>query len=207
MQSAELTIEGLIHDLNNVFQTIGESAELLATDPKWTRLAATLHRSVERGLRIANSIIEHKRASSELGAVVDNAVQFVRDYLEMAHGPEIVFERQVEPGFRVPGDAASWERVLANLFINAAEAGGRKISITAGGDEILIADDGPGIAPDLLSTLFQPRISTKPITSGMGLYVVRSIVEQNGGQVSAANGASGGAVFRIVLPARGPQSE
>jgi signal transduction histidine kinase len=199
MDTAELTIEGLVHDLNNVFQTIGESAELLASDPKWARLAATLQRSVERGQRIAHSIVEHKRTSDDFAAIVENAIQFVVDYLEIAHGPAVVFERAIEPGFRVPGDAAGWERVLVNLFMNSAEAGGRRISVIAAGHEITITDDGPGIPPELLSRIFQPHISTKAITSGLGLFVVRSIVEESGGRVSAANGEHGGAIFRIQL--------
>lgn len=197
LDRAELNIEGLVHDLNNVFQTMSESAELLATDPKWAKLAAALNRSVERGRRIAHSIVEHKPSSVELTAVVESAIQFVRDYLELVHGPEIAFERQIEAALRVPGDAAAWERVFVNLFMNSVEAGGRFITIGITADEITIRDDGPGIPPGLLPTIFQPHVSTKPITSGLGLYVVRSIVEENGGTVTAANGENGGAVFRI----------
>lgn len=197
--TAELNVEGLIHDLNNVFQTMAESAELLSTDPKWARLAATLHRSVERGQRIANSIVEHQRSDVEFADIVERAIEFVCDYLGLVHGPDVVFERHIELGFRVAGDAASWERVLVNLFMNSAEAGGRHIVVSAGGDEIRIGDDGPGIPSALLPTIFQPHVSTKPITSGLGLYVVRSIVEENGGTVSAANGENSGALFRITL--------
>jgi signal transduction histidine kinase len=199
MDTAELNVEGLIHDLNNVFQTMAESAELLSADPKWAKLAATLHRSVERGQRIANSIVEHQRSDVEFADTVERAIEFVRDYLELVHGPEVAFERHIEPGFRVAGDAASWERVLVNLFMNSADAGGRHIVVSAGGHDICIADDGPGIPSALLPAIFQPHVSTKPITSGLGLYVVRSIVEENGGTVSAANGNNGGALFRITL--------
>lgn len=199
MESADLDIEGLVHDLNNVFQTLAESAELLASDPKWTKLAATLHRSVERGQRIANSIFQRKRSSAEIGAVVDNAIAFVRDYLGLIHGPDMTFQCQIEPDFQVAGHPAAWERVLVNLFMNAVEAGGRKINVTAADSEITISDDGPGIPPGLLPTIFQPHVSTKSITSGLGLYVVRSIVEENGGEVFAANGSNGGACFRIRI--------
>ena len=46
---SELTVEGLAHDLNNVFETLSEAAEVLATDGKWTKLAKTIQRSVQRG--------------------------------------------------------------------------------------------------------------------------------------------------------------
>jgi signal transduction histidine kinase len=89
--------------------------------------------------------------------------------------------------------------VFVNLFLNSAEAGARVIRVAASGDEITIHDDGPGVEPALLPTIFQPHVSTKPILSGLGLYVVRSIVEANGGTVTAANAEGGGAVFRIKL--------
>lgn len=197
-----LAIEGLIHDLNNVFQTMAEGADLLSSDPKWAKLAAALLRSIERGQRIANSIVEHKRSSADLEAVVANAVQFVSDYLEAVNGPAVAFQRQIESDFRMPGDAAAWERVLVNLFLNSIEAGGKRIAITACGNEIAIRDDGPGIEPALLPSIFQPHVSTKPILSGLGLYVVRSIVEENGATVTASNARDGGAVFRIRLAPR-----
>ena len=202
MDTAELTIEGLIHDLNNVFQTINEGAELLASDPQWRKLAATLQRSVERGQRIANSIVEHNRPNAELEDVVESAVQFARDYLEAVHKPNVEFSTQIEPEFRVPGDPGGWERVLSNLFLNAVEAGATQISIAAAGDDISISDNGPGISSELLPTIFQPHVSTKSLLAGMGLFVVQSIVEQNGGTVSAGNREDGGAVFRIHLERR-----
>ena len=61
MAVADLTLEGLVHDLNNVFQTIAESAELLEDDPRWEKLAHTLQRSAGRGHRIAHSILETNR--------------------------------------------------------------------------------------------------------------------------------------------------
>ena len=197
MAVADLTLEGLVHDLNNVFQTIGESAELLEHDPKWQKLAHTLQRSVDRGQRIVHSILDTNRSTTELSPVLENATQFCRDYLECANGPKIEFVHEIDSEFRLSGDAAQWERVLVNLFLNSAQAGAKNIRIRARGDEIVVSDDGPGISPELLPKIFNPRVSTKSIISGLGLYVVQSIVEQNGGSVSAANGASGGAVFTM----------
>ena len=91
MAVADLTLEGLVHDLNNVFQTIGESAELLSDDPKWQKLAHTLQRSVDRGRRIVHSILDSNRSATDLAPVLENAIQFCRDYLECANGPKIEF--------------------------------------------------------------------------------------------------------------------
>ena len=196
-ETADLTLEGLVHDLNNVFQTIGESAELLDGDPKWAKLARTLQRNVHRGQRIVRSILETNRPDGELAPIVEGSIQFSKDYLECVHGPRLDFSQHIDPEFRVRGDAASWERVLVNLFVNAAEAGAQHVIIDASAGEIVISDNGPGIPNELLPRIFQAHVSTKSILSGLGLYVVQSIVEQNGGSVIAENGSSGGAVFRI----------
>jgi two-component system sensor histidine kinase MtrB len=95
------------------------------------------------------------------------------------------------------GDPGQWERVLVNLFLNSAQAGAKNIHVSAREHEIVVSDDGPGIAPELLPRIFQERVSTKSIISGLGLYVVQSIVEQNGGTVTAANGPGGGAMFTM----------
>jgi two-component system, NtrC family, C4-dicarboxylate transport sensor histidine kinase DctB len=197
MAVADLTLEGLVHDLNNVFQTIVESADLLEDDPRWEKLAHTLQRSAERGHRIAHSILERNRSSTELAPIIGNASQFCQDYLECANGPKVEVCSEVDAGFRLRGDAAGWERVFVNLFLNSAQAGAKKIRIQAQANEIVVSDDGPGIAPELLPKIFQPRVSSKSIISGLGLYVVQSIVEQNGGSVVASNSPGGGAIFTL----------
>lgn len=199
MAVADLTLEGLVHDLNNVFQTIAESAELLEEDPKWEKMAHTLQRSAGRGYRIAHSILETNRSAADVMPVIENASQFCQDYLQYANGPKIEFTLDIDPAFRLKGDAAGWERVFVNLFLNSAQAGAKNVRICARGNQIVVSDDGPGISPELLPKIFQPRVSTKSIISGLGLYVVQSIVEQNGGCVTAANGPSGGAIFTLRI--------
>lgn len=201
LDRVELTLEGLIHDLNNVFQTIGESAELLQEDPKWARIAGTLQRTVLHGRRLVNSIRETKRSSANASNVISSALQFARDYLECVHGPAIDVSQDIEPDLELPGDPAAWERVLVNLLVNAAEAGAKHVNLQASRNEMVVRDDGHGIPPDLLPYIFQPRVSTKTILSGLGLYVVQSIVEQHGGTVTASNLHGGGAEFRMRLSA------
>jgi signal transduction histidine kinase len=199
MAVADLTLQGLIHDLNNVFQTIGESADVLENDPKWKKMAQTLQRSVFRGQRIVHSILESTGTGTDLALVIENASQFCSDYLECANGPHIEFTKEIDADFHLMGVPAQWERVLVNLFLNSAQAGAKNIHIRAHLHEIVVSDDGPGIPAELLPRIFQPRVSTKSIISGLGLYVVQSIVEQNGGSVGASNGPNGGAVFTLQV--------
>lgn len=199
MDKADL--EGLIHDLNNVFQTVGESAELLHSDPKWVRLAGTLQRSVDHGKRLARSILENNRVGADPAWIVESAVQFARDYLECVQRPALIFAQKIDSDFRLAGEPAAWERVLVNLFLNAAEAGATHVSIEARDGCMAVWDNGSGIPSELLPHIFNAHVSSKAILSGLGLYVVRSLVEQNGGQVTAGNRDEGGAEFRIMLKA------
>jgi len=200
MVDSRLSLEGLVHDLNNIFQTLGESAELLQSDPQWVKLSLAMQRSVALGERIVRGILETNRSGSELAPIVEGSIQFTKDYLERVHGPQLDFTHEIETEFRVKGDPSSWERVLVNLFVNSAEAGAGLVRIQGGQGKIVVSDDGPGIAIELLPRIFQPHVSTKSIVSGLGLYVVQSIVEQNGATVTAGNREGGGAIFEIVAP-------
>ena len=146
MQTADLTLEGLVHDLNNVFQTIAETAELLHSEPKYRRVAGTIERSVERGRRIVWSLIENGHAQTELSPIVESSIAFSQDYLECARAAAVQFDTSVAKDVRVPGSASVWERVLVNLLLNAAQAGARTVTIAARRGEICIRDDGRGIS-------------------------------------------------------------
>jgi signal transduction histidine kinase len=204
----DLTHECLIHDLNNVFETITEAAELLSSDRQWRSLAATLRRSVDRGKRLVGAIPDH---TPDLAAVIDDAIQSAQDFCITARKPRIEFAANLNAGIPLPGSAKDWERVFANLFLNAAQAFRRPglIEIAAEREEdtlkILVADNGPGIPEEILPRIFRPNVSTKPGStrrSGLGLHIVASIVKRYDGKVTAGNREkSGGAVFTISLPA------
>jgi len=206
----DLTLAGLVHDLKNVFETIQEAADLLQADPRWRSVAAAVHRSVEQGRRITASFQESVR-TFDLEAIVDNAVQCSRDFLLATHHPELIFVCRLEPKMRVAGRPGAWERVLVNLFINAAQAmpHGGEIEIRArrgqGEVELTVSDSGPGIPHELLDRVFQPGFSTSRGHSGIGLAIVKSIVEAHGGSVAVSNRTTGsGATFLIRVPEQQP---
>jgi len=113
-------------------------------------------------------------------------------------------------------DALQIRQVLFNLFLNARQAlkgthSGR-LSVTAAreGSEvhIKVTDNGPGMAPDLLTRIFEPLQSTKGDApggatrcSGLGLTLSRELVMENGGTLSVESSVGQGTTFHIILPA------
>jgi len=112
--------------------------------------------------------------------------------------------RAVSP---VMADAGQLTQVVMNLVRNAVEAAGHGgnvlITLNETGHEIIltIRDDGPGISSEAYERIFQPFYSNKRHGTGLGLPVVRAIINNHQGQITAANAAEGGAEFTIRMPA------
>jgi signal transduction histidine kinase len=106
------------------------------------------------------------------------------------------------------------DQILANLMENAVRHGEGKVSLTVvatGGDRdravaVTVSDEGEGIAPEHYPMIFTRfwHGSTRGGT-GLGLYVVRGLVEAHGGKISVGRADSGGAEFRFTLPAGAPE--
>lgn len=108
-------------------------------------------------------------------------------------------------------DPVEIEQVIHNLIRNAADAveqAGRSdgwvlVSLKHAGANyhITVSDNGTGIPPDILPRLFEPFFSSKPDGMGLGLSLCESIVDRFDGGIYAENGAGGGAIFTVRLPA------
>jgi signal transduction histidine kinase len=117
------------------------------------------------------------------------------------------------PALRVNGDLSHLTRAISNLVGNALKYGGEapRVRVRLAGDPekvtIAVADQGLGLAASEIPRLFEPfyrgrRASEAQVPgSGLGLALVRRIVESHNGRVSAANAPGGGALFTIELPA------
>lgn len=214
MPTSDLKLDCLVHDLNNVFQTLAEAADLVGSDPNWSSVSAIMLRSIEQGHRIVTSILEKEIQPVPFEDLTERAAVFSQDCMAFMRGPVLQFEHEIEDGLKTSLAPAALERVLVNLFINAgqaarsAERDSCRINVAAHSNnhhvEIEVSDDGPGIPMDALTRMFTPGFSTDRSRTGLGLHIVETLVSEAGGSVTAANRSAGGARFKIVLPAARP---
>ena len=221
----ELTTS-IAHEINQPLGSIltnAETAELMlkSSSPNLDEVGEILA-DIRRDDQRASEVIRRLRSvlkktpfemkDIDLNETVRQAIGFVT---AVAHGRDIALKcGTTSADLNVKGDAIQLQQVVLNLIINAmdaiseAEAKEREVSVTTSlsgaSAEIRIGDTGPGIATGDLKNVFDPFFTTKPQGMGMGLAIVRTIVEAHHGKISAENQLSGGALFTIRLPiARG----
>ncbi len=171
------------------------------------RQAAQLGRLVDDMLdsaRISHGLVTLQRRALDVGELFEAAAEDHRA-LFREKGVDLDVRREVRLG--VNGDPARLNQVVANLLANALELtprGGR-VEVTArrSGDraELVVADSGEGFDAPTLANLFRPFARKGREGLGLGLSVVRGLVDLHGGAVTAASPGPGrGATFCVTLP-------
>ncbi len=121
----------------------------------------------------------------------------------------------------IQADEQQLTQVFTNRLINAFEAmgGAGRVRITAspvrlanaadGREAVLVevADDGPGMPPDVADNVFDPFFTTKPQGSGLGLAIVRKIVDAHDGRIDLRTAPGHGTAVRVTLPVTGTDDE
>jgi histidine kinase len=190
-----------------------------------TEMAEGIGRHIARATGIINHMREFGRKADrsvvavDIGAVIHRTFELFSQQLKV---------RNIEVTFAVPdglplaaAQANPLEQVLMNLLINARDAveehhgrtsrpGDKRIRITAGVEgtgerqfvTASVADNGPGIAPDVLGRIFEPFFTTKDVGkgTGLGLSISYGIIKDYGGDIVADTPDGGGARFTIRLP-------
>lgn len=224
-QRKDVYLATLAHELRNPLAPIRNAVALLRrTGPSEERLdwardlidrqAGHMARLLDDLLdmsRIAQGKILLRKARVEVAEMVRDAVETARPVLDHA-GHRLAVELPREP-LHVEADPMRLAQVISNLLVNAAkytDAGGeirlavRRVGATA---EILVADNGIGIDPAHLKSIFEPFAQSSDAVSraqgglGIGLALVKGMVELHGGKVTAESAGIGrGACFRVALP-------
>lgn len=208
---------GAAHEINNPLTAILGYSDLLAEDGNLPERARVTASKIRDQARRTKSLVQNllsfarqvpaERTLLDVNTVVSNAVQLRA--LDLHDGGSRI-EQQLEsvlPGVR--GDGNQLMQVFFNIINNGLDAmgeqGGGVLTIRTQRDRgnvvILISDSGPGIKEP--HRVFDPFYTTKPVGkgTGLGLSICYGIVQEHGGNIRCYNGQTGGAVFRVDLPA------
>jgi signal transduction histidine kinase len=201
------------HELRNPLSVIETSLFILKSRLTDERSQKHVTRIGEQ-LVIANDIITKlldmirdkplQRVAVELPALVRDAAGAVA----RPEGVDLALEG-IDGLPSIAGDPVQLRQVLVNLVENAVHAAGesgrvRLSGATVGGmAELVVEDTGPGVDPAIKARLFEPLITTKAKGIGLGLSLVKRIVERHGGTIAYQRSELGGARFAVRLPVGG----
>ncbi|MET0402908.1 MAG: PAS domain S-box protein [Cystobacter sp.] len=216
------------HDLRTPLSTIILGAQSLlrreVLDTNATRLAVRIHSAAERGTRMVRDLLDFTQARLGGGLPIQPApvdlhllVRQVLDEVQMSY-PEREFQMLQQGDARGEWDGDRMVQLLTNLVTNAAKyspAGSIITVLTSGkaeGVELEVHNTGNPILPEVLSRLFQPmqrgrnQAATSARSVGLGLYIVKHIVDVHGGDIEVSSTDSEGTTFRVRLPREVPDN-
>lgn len=217
---------GIAHEINNPLQLIQMQAgwieELLDEEKpgsienleEYQKSVAKIKHHVNRAGTITHRLLGFSRKiSAEYDVQVNELLKETLSFLENeAHGNNIALNLQFDEDLpTVRTDGSQVQQVLLNLIENALDAVGADGQIdiitkrTKDELHIQIADNGPGIKPEVMKKLWEPFFTTKEPGkgTGLGLSICSDIAHKLGGAITAENRPQGGAVFTLKLPLRG----
>jgi signal transduction histidine kinase len=211
-----------VHEIKNPLDTLLSLLYLLEGEAKLSekgRHYLTLaQEEVRRIAEIAHDVLGHpkrpKKETTDVSQLLNTVVDFYKQRFDAAR---ITVHTRYNSDESVPTYAAQLRQVFSNLLLNAAEAmpdGGKiEARVSAGhewrgkqrhGIRVTIGDNGCGISSTLLKQMFKAGFTMKPDGHGMGLSVVKDIVQKHKGLLrvrSSTRAGRHGTVFNLFLPA------
>jgi nitrogen-specific signal transduction histidine kinase len=224
---------GIAHELKNPLAGIEVMAGLLRRQVPDSKDAQALLADIMSEAKLANAIVvemlEFVRPlrlqveRTDLSEVLHQALTLAESKAPRGGTTVSVDIAPDIPG--IEGDHHQLCQVFTNLIVNAFEALDGKGRISLGAIQTLVhedpamtgehpptpmvivevADDGPGVPPDLSDKIFDPFVTSKPQGSGLGLAITRKIVNAHDGRIDV-NSSSLGTRFRVTLPVSGASS-
>ncbi len=218
---------GIAHELKNPLAGIEVMAGLLRRQVPASADAQSLLADIMSEAKLANAIVvemlEFVRPirlqveRTHLADVLHQAIMLAEGKIPRGN---VAVDVRLQPGLPpIVGDHHQLCQVFANLLINAFEAldGAGHVAIVGGSETVVpdpgaseappaqrvvvdVVDDGPGVPEELSDQIFTPFFSTKPKGSGLGLPIVRKIVDAHEGRIDVAAAPGGGTRFRVTLP-------
>ena len=213
-------LAGVAHELNNPLSNISTSIQILAEEIEEGELGfkknligqidaqADKARDIVRSLLEFSRVKEFRKEPVLLRGLVEETVRLLRGQVS----GEATVAVEVPQDIVIVADKQRMQQVFLNLIKNALDAVGAEGHVwvnaqrtSAPGEpliEIVVEDDGPGMAPEVVRKIFDPFFTTKDVGkgSGLGLFVVYDIIESHGGHITVDSRPGNGTAFVIWLP-------
>jgi signal transduction histidine kinase len=214
----QLFVRMIVHDLNNLLGGISGHASLIEAfaEPggEIQESARIISRAADRAIELAREIPRFTGDNSvrieavDLHAVVREVAGLIPR--TAAAGIRVALDLRA-PTPEISGDSRQIFQMVLNLAVNARDAmprGGQlRLSTEADGPGMLrldVADTGDGIPDEIRPRIFEPFFTTRvgSPASGLGLTIVRRVVEQHGGRIEVSSRRGTGTTFSVWLPVR-----
>lgn len=213
-RTLELLTGGIAHDFNNFLTSLLGNLDLLermvknGNFEKIQEILVRIRKVTEKAQNLARELLffSRKDVCTPGEIIVHDLLQELVNFLTIGSPVRVHLEIPSHiPPLKI--DSAHLSQVMQNLIVNALEAmpRGGELFIRVGrkDNEVVftVRDTGPGIPEEVISRIFEPGFTTKPKGTGLGLAVVKSIVEHYGGRIEISSRPGEGTEFRIFFPA------
>jgi signal transduction histidine kinase len=206
------------HEINNPLESVVNLLYLLRPEvgtARGTSYLAAAESELARVSHIAKQALGYYRenASASLASLRDIAEQAIAIYGPRCNAAGITVSKSLESSRKVMLRRGEMMQVISNLIMNSIYGmpGGGTLSISVTGAEapaegvvLAIADDGAGIAPEILPRVFEAFFTTRStVGTGIGLFIAKQFVEAHGGSIaieSSTAAESHGTTVRVFLP-------
>ena len=205
---------GIAHEIRNPMASISGSIQMLRESHNLgdvdTRLMDIILREINRLNHLVNDFLLFARPKStnlydiDLNQLITEALELFKNSGKWHH--DLSVETDFQSTFSLQSDPEQIKQVLWNIFINAMQAmpNGGTIDVAINANDKFVAidfeDEGQGIADEVLEKIWDPFFTTKEMGTGLGLGVVKNIIESHGGSIQILNKSQGGACVTVELP-------
>jgi signal transduction histidine kinase len=208
-------VAGISHEIRNPLGIVSSTAELLKQklariDPE-VRLADVIVQETNRLNRIVTDFLNFARPQApnlmpcKVAEIIEKNLTFLA--LEINKNGYEIHKRFASDIPEIQADPGLLYQAFLNILMNAMQAmpqgGAISIDLSAHGNTltILFGDEGPGIPDETLNKIWEPFFTTKDKGSGLGLPIVKKIIEGHGGSIEIENGPEKGVQVTLTLPA------
>lgn len=210
-----LTLSKIFHEIKNPLTLINSSLQLIESEHPEVKAFRFWNQTMEdmKNLRLLLDDISSFQKGSLLNITeiymsdfADDLLDSMEAFLIEAGTPLTLEIPEIEDDFTFSADGTKLRQAVVNLLKNASESSenGSPVSLSMRRDDdfliLSVADCGCGIAPESLAHIFEPFHTTKSSGTGLGLPIVKQIVESHHGTIAVNSVKNSGTVFTLRIP-------